>query len=66
MAEINKKIDHEHPPVIVAGGVIEQDGKYLLVQEAKDGCAGQWNLPAGRLDPGETILDGSPTRKFSA
>ncbi|MCR5573151.1 MAG: NUDIX domain-containing protein [Candidatus Saccharibacteria bacterium] len=43
--------------VIVVGGVLERDGKYLLVQEAKEGCRGKWNLPAGRLDPGETILE---------
>jgi len=43
--------------VIVVGGVLECDGKYLLVQEAKEGCRGKWNLPAGRLDPGETILE---------
>lgn len=43
--------------VIVVGGVLERDGKYLLVQEAKEGCRGKWNLPAGCLDPGETILE---------
>ena len=42
-------------PVIV-GGVIEKNGKYLLVQEARK-CRGKWNLPAGHLDPNETILD---------
>lgn len=34
-------------PVIV-GGVIEKDGKYLLVQEAKK-CRGKWNLPGGEI-----------------
>ena len=43
-------------PVIV-GGVVEKDGKYLLVQEAKEKCRGKWNLPAGHLDQGETIFD---------
>lgn len=42
-------------PVIV-GEVIEKDGKYLLVQEARK-CRGKWNLPAGHLNIGETILD---------
>ena len=42
-------------PVIV-GGVLEKDGKYLLVQEARK-CRGKWNLPAGHLDPNETIFD---------
>lgn len=43
-------------PVIV-GGVVEKDGKYLLVQEAKEKCRGKWNIPAGHLDPNETIFD---------
>lgn len=45
-------------PVIV-GGVVEKDGKYLLVQEAKAKCYGKWNLPAGHLDSGETLFEGA-------
>ncbi len=45
--------------VVVAGGVIERNGKYLLIQEAKAGCRGKWNLPAGHLDIGEDILSGA-------
>lgn len=40
---------------IVAGCVLEKDGKYLLVQERKEVAYGKWNLPAGRVDVGETI-----------
>ena len=43
--------------IIVAGGVIEQEGKYLLIQEAKEAVRGKWNLPAGEQDPGETISE---------
>lgn len=43
-------------PVIV-GGVVEKDGKYLLVQEAQEKCRGKWNIPAGHLDPNETIFE---------
>ena len=43
--------------IIVAGGVIEQEGKYLLIQEAKEDVRGKWNIPAGRQDPGETISE---------
>ena len=35
---------------VIVGGVIEKDGKYLLVQEAKETCYEKWNFPAGHLD----------------
>lgn len=44
---------------IIVGALIEKDGKYLLVQELKEKCYMQWNLPLGHLDAGETILDGA-------
>lgn len=40
---------------VVAGVVIERDGRYLLVQERQPKAHGQWNLPAGKVDVGETI-----------
>jgi len=46
-------------PTIIVGGVIEKDGKYLLVQEAQQKAYGKWNIPAGHLDPNETIFDGA-------
>ena len=42
---------------IIVGGVLEKDGKYLLVQEAQEKCYGKWNLPAGHLDPNEPIIE---------
>lgn len=44
---------------IIVGVVVEKDGKYLLVQEAKASCRGKWNLPAGHLDPNETLINGA-------
>lgn len=40
---------------VVAGVVIQQDGKVLLVQEKLGIAIGKWNLPGGRVDVGETI-----------
>ncbi len=40
---------------VVAGCVIEKDGKYLLVQEKQQRAYGKWNLPAGYVDKGEQI-----------
>ncbi|KAH9500227.1 8-oxo-dGDP phosphatase nudt18 [Bulinus truncatus] len=39
--------------------LFNEQGQVLLIQEAKKGCRGQWYLPAGRLEPGETILAGA-------
>lgn len=40
---------------MICGVVIEQDGKFLLVQEKKPKVYGQWNLPAGKVDAGESL-----------
>ncbi len=40
---------------VVAGVVIGQNGKYLLVQEKKEKVRGLWNFPAGHVDEGESI-----------
>ena len=44
---------------IVVGGIIEKDGKVLLVQEAKEKCYGKWNISAGGLEPNESIMNGA-------
>lgn len=44
---------------IIVGGVVKKDGKYLLVQEAKKECKGKWSIPAGHLEPNETIAEGA-------
>ena len=40
---------------IICGVVLEQDGKYLLVQEKQPKFYKKWHLPAGRVDEGETL-----------
>lgn len=44
---------------VIVGGIIEKDGKILLVQEKQEKCYGKWNLPAGHLDPNESIMQGA-------
>lgn len=50
--------------IIIVGGVIEKDGKFLLVQEAQEKCRGKWNIPAGHLDSNETIFEGAKREVF--
>jgi len=44
---------------IIVGGIIEKEGKVLLVQEKQEGCYGKWNIPAGHLDFNESIIEGA-------
>ena len=37
----------------VVGGIIERDGKFVLVREGKGVEKGKWNHPAGWIDVGE-------------
>lgn len=44
---------------IIVGGIIEKNGKYLLVQEKKEDCYGKWNFPSGHLEPPESLINGA-------
>lgn len=47
-------------PNVTVATVVEQDGKYLLVEEEPEAGAGLFlNQPAGHLDPGESIIQGA-------
>lgn len=39
--------------VVVAGCLIAQKSKILMVKEATKAVYGQWNIPAGRVDEHE-------------
>lgn len=43
-------------PHVVVASVIEQDGRFLLVEERTDDGL-RFNQPAGHLEPGESLLD---------
>lgn len=45
----------KHNVCYVVGMVLIQEGKVLLIQEAKESCRGSWYLPAGRVEPNETL-----------
>ncbi|KAI5646017.1 NUDIX domain-containing protein [Phthorimaea operculella] len=41
---------------VVACVIINESNEVLMMQEAKESCAGKWYLPAGRMEKGETIV----------
>jgi len=45
-------------PIVGVGAVIMEDGKVVLVKRRFEPLAGQWSLPGGRLELGETLEAG--------
>jgi 8-oxo-dGTP diphosphatase len=52
-------VAHEFPdrPVIGVGAVVVKDGKALIVKRAHEPRKGEWSLPGGRVELGETLVD---------
>ncbi len=49
----------EYPerPVVGVGGVVVRDGAVLLVQRAREPLEGQWTIPGGGVEVGETLKE---------
>jgi mutator protein MutT len=50
-------IDRSYPdrPVIGVGAVVLMDGRIVLVRRAHEPLMGEWNLPGGGVEVGETL-----------
>lgn len=50
----------EYPerPVVGVGGVVIWNGRALLVQRGNAPSKGEWSIPGGLLEPGETLVEG--------
>lgn len=49
----------EYPahPVVGVGAVVVRDGRALIVKRAHEPRQGEWSLPGGRLELGESLQD---------
>jgi len=50
--------DYPEAPVAAVGGVVIDDGAVLLVRRAFPPRQGEWSLPGGRLELGESLTEG--------
>lgn len=53
------KVSREFPdsPVVGVGAVVVRDGKALIVRRAHEPRKGEWSLPGGRVELGETLVE---------
>jgi len=53
-------VRREYPerPMVGVGGVVIRDERALLIRRGSAPLEGEWSIPGGMLEIGETILDG--------
>src|SRR5208282_362576 len=53
-------VQREYPerPLVGVGGVVIQDGRALLIRRGGPPLQGEWSIPGGTLELGESIADG--------
>src|SRR5437764_13078675 len=50
----------EYPerPMVGVGGVVIEDGRALLIRRGSEPLRGEWSIPGGSLELGETLEEG--------
>jgi 8-oxo-dGTP diphosphatase len=56
--ELSPKREYPERPVVGVGGVVIHDGRALLIRRGSPPLQGEWSIPGGTLELGESILQG--------
>jgi len=51
--------EYPEKPIIGIGGVVIEDGRALLIRRGSEPLLGQWSIPGGTLELGETLIEGT-------
>ncbi len=54
------KMKREYPsrPIVGVGGVVIRDNSVLLIRRGREPLKGEWSIPGGMLELGESLTDG--------
>lgn len=52
------KREYPERPIVGVGGVVISDGRALLIKRGGPPLKGQWSIPGGMLELGETLVEG--------
>lgn len=44
-------------PEVCVGAVVVDDGRLLLIRRGRGAAQGDWSIPGGRVEPGETLAE---------
>src|SRR5215467_6031644 len=51
--------EYPEKPIVGVGGVVIEDGRALLIRRGSEPLLGQWSIPGGTLELGETLAEGA-------
>jgi len=51
--------EYPRKPIVGVGGVVIEDGRALLIRRGSEPLLGQWSIPGGTLELGETLAEGA-------
>ena len=51
--------EYPEKPIVGVGGVVIEDGRALLIRRGNEPLMGQWSIPGGTLELGETLAEGT-------
>jgi 8-oxo-dGTP diphosphatase len=57
-SNIRDRREYPERPIVGVGGVVISNGRTLLIKRAYPPLEGQWSIPGGTLEVGETLLEG--------
>lgn len=55
---MTRKREFPDHPIVGVGGVVIQDDRALLIRRGSEPLKGEWSIPGGMLELGETLEDG--------
>jgi 8-oxo-dGTP diphosphatase len=55
---MSRKREYPELPMVGVGGVIIRDGRTLLIRRGSEPLKGEWSIPGGMLEVGETLKEG--------
>ena len=55
---MSSKREYPERPVVGVGGVVISGGRTLLIRRGGPPLEGQWSIPGGMLEVGETLIEG--------
>jgi 8-oxo-dGTP diphosphatase len=51
--------EYPEKPIVGVGGVVIENGNVLLIRRGTEPLMGQWSIPGGTLELGETLVEGT-------